>query len=133
MIALLTLCAICQTSLRSWGMPGEDARVGVLRGLVPSFRELRGQRLTNALLRSELQRHVGGVVHLPPEFRRKRADQQHFITGQPKREVLLAAWHAFTDLREKHAAAREAAAAAKKAEANAVEAAKANVPWTDAA
>ena len=38
---------------------------------------------------------------------RKRADQQHFITGQPKREVLLAAWHAFTDLREKHAAARE--------------------------
>ena len=64
---------------------------------------------------------------------RKRADQQHFITGQPKREVLLAAWHAFTDLREKHAAAREAAAAAKKAEANAVEAAKANVPWTDAA
>ena len=118
-------------------MPGEDARVGVLRGLVPSFRELRGQRLTNALLRSELQRHVGGVVcnmvHLPPEFRRKRADQQHFITGQPKREVLLAAWHAFTDLREKHAAAREAAAAAKKAEANAVEAAKANVPWTDAA
>ena len=114
-------------------MPGEDARVGVLRGLVPSFRELRGQRLTNALLRSELQRHVGGVVHLPPEFRRKRADQQHFITGQPKREVLLAAWHAFTDLREKRAAAREAAAAAKKAGANAVEAAKANVPWTDAA
>ena len=49
------------------------------------------------------------------------------------RGVLLAAWHAFTDLREKHAAAREAAAAAKKAEANAVEAAKANVPWTDAA
>ena len=81
-------------------MPGEDARVGVLRGLVPSFRELRGQRLTNALLRSELQRHVGGVVHLPPEFRRKRADQQHFITGQPKREVLLAAWDAFTTVPE---------------------------------
>ena len=72
-----------------WGMPDEDARVGRLRRLVPSFRELPGQRLTNALLRSELQRHVGGVHHLPPEFRRKRADQQHFITGQPKREVLL--------------------------------------------
>ena len=81
-------------------MPGEDARVVRLRGLVKGFGALPGQRLTNALLRSELQRHVGGVAHLPPEFRRKRADQQHFITGQPKREVLLAAWEAFTTVPE---------------------------------
>ena len=79
-------------------MPGEDARVERLRGLVKGFGALPGQRLTNALLRSELQRHVGGVAHLPPEFRRKRADQQHFITGQPKREVLLAAWEAFINV-----------------------------------
>ena len=81
-------------------MPGEDALVDRLRGLVKGFGALPGQRLTNALLRSELQRHVGGVAHLPTEFRRKRADQQHFITGQPKREVLLAAWEAFTTVPE---------------------------------
>jgi len=81
-------------SLRS-GMSGEDALLARLRDAVPGFCELAGQKLTNPVLRSELERHVGGASHLPPQFRRKRVGQEHRITGQPSRAVLFAAWDAF--------------------------------------
>jgi len=76
-------------------MPDDAALLERLRGVVPGFGVLPGQRLTNCLLRSELERHVGGASHLPPQFRRKRGGQEHRITGQPSRAVLLAAWGAF--------------------------------------
>jgi hypothetical protein len=76
-------------------MPDDAALLERLRGVFPGFGVLPGQRLTNGLLRSELERHVGGASHLPPQFRRKRGGQEHRITGQPSRAVLLAAWDAF--------------------------------------
>jgi len=76
-------------------MPDDEALLERLRGAVRGFGALPGQRLTNGLLRSELERHVGGASHLPPQFRRKRGGQEHRITGQPSRAVLLAAWDAF--------------------------------------